>query len=149
MKRLFIIFVLALIAVPLTALAADPVNPDVSVESHPAPTDMPSEAVRPATTPLGQAVEAIRQEAVVRIQGLSAQLKTTAAGSPAARELERQIMQVKTDSQVAILRAIIDDAAALGDTERQTEAETALDHLQNPEKYATTPIPSDRPAPVR
>lgn len=149
MNRLFIIFVLALIAVPMAAQAADPVNPDVTVESSPAPTDGQSEALRPATTPLGQAVEAIRQEAVARIQGLSNQLKTTAAGSPAARDLERQILQVKTDSQAAILRVIIDDAAAQGDTRRQAEAEDALDRLQNPEKYVMAPIPSDRPAPVR
>ena len=146
MKRMIITLALGLFAISLTipALAID--DPTLPVESGPAPANPDSEFALPVS-PLGLAIEAIQLESQVKVRDLGILLTNSTPGSSEAEELQRQISQVKIETEVAILDAIIKDASDAGDETRMVEAQAARDRLVNPEQYVTQAIPSDRPNP--
>jgi hypothetical protein len=146
MKRLIITLAIGILATTLTipVLASD--DPNLPVESGPASTNPDSEFALPVSA-LGVAIEAIQLEAQGKVRDLGLLLSNSAPGSSEAQDLQRQIAQVKVDTEVAILDAIIKDASDAGDEPRMVEAQAARDRLVNPEQYVTQAIPSDRPNP--
>ncbi len=145
MKRIIptTIFLLML-GLALPALADDPVP---ALESG-VPDDQIGQAYAPLDTPLDQTIAEIRQDSRARANLLAGQLATVVSGSEEARELEQQISQLKLDTEIAIVQAIVTDARQAGDGPRQAEAEEALDRLLHPENYRTPATPVERSVPA-
>lgn len=146
MKRTITLFVILTLSLSFAVSAFAEDDHAVALESGPAATG-PVPEIAPVSTTLGLAIQEIRQTAQAQAQELSLRLNQVAPGTPAAEELHRQIRQVKIDSEVAVLDAIIQDALEAGDEARMAEAEAARDRLVNPDQYQTPAIPSNRPAP--
>lgn len=146
MKRMIPVLVILLAAA--TAVAATDNDPAVAADSGPAVDSATPEPALPNTA-LGYAIEGIRIEAQAEIDDLRGKLAATLPGSTEARELNELIATVKTNMEIAIIEAVIEDAVASGDEARRDEAEAALDRLRHPERYLTPAVPTDRPAPNR
>ncbi|MBU8871641.1 MAG: hypothetical protein KOO60_12315 [Gemmatimonadales bacterium] len=148
MKRLIPIPAILILSIPFVLLAGPNDDPAIAVDSGPPATADGPEAFPPTTT-LSMTIETIRQNALVSIQKLSNRLTSVPQGSLVALDLQEQISLVKTQTEISILEAVVEDAALSGDLKRQKEAEAALERLTHPEKYVTPATPVERPAPSR
>ena len=146
MKRFIPILAIVILAIPIALLALEGDDPVVPVDSGPATTNPGLQAGAP-TTALTRSIDSIQQDGMDRVLALGLKLAKTDPGSPEAGDLQLQISQVKTETEIAILEAVIEDSLVSGDEVRQVEAEAALDRLLHPEQYRTASVPTDRPAP--
>ncbi len=148
MRRITILSAMLIIAVSLVfqVIAGD--DPVAATDSGPAATDTEPGTVLP-TSPLARTILEIRDGAQTKLADLQRQLAAAATGSTANEEVHLRIAQVKQETEIAILRAVIADSRERGDEVQAAEAEDALDRLVNPDQYRSASIPVERPTPSR
>jgi len=138
------IFLAVLLALFATATIAKPESAAVAS----GPTAGPGqEKAFVDNSPLAVAIRQIQQDARERVTALQNRANSGASLQPGP-DVQRQITQIKTDTEIAILEAILADAQAHGDAPRITAAEGALDRMRHPENYQTSLVPVVRPAPL-
>ena len=146
MKRFFAILALSL-AISVLGVGTLPGQEVVPVKDAGTADIESVEILRAPMTPLARTIAEIRQATSDQVIDLTARIEQLEPGSPEILEMQSRIWRMKQDAEIAVLRAIVDDARARGDQPKQAEAEEALDRILHPEKYPTPTVRVDRAAP--
>lgn len=98
---------------------------------------------KPAKSPLMTAIDAVMQNSRDRIVLMQADLEKQ-ADPDAALAIQKQIENLKVETELNILRLQADDARARGDEELAQEIDESITFMTTPQPKKT---PVDRPAP--